>query len=182
MIIKVAKGNHKTINKVKRLYKDAIKDNQAKISMRLQGILFSLQGKNAPEISKILNVHRSTVNLWIEHWNKYNEYGLLEGQRSGRPTKLNLSDLEKISDIIESGPVAYGLDTGVWTSIIISSIIEDEFNIKYHPGHIRKLLKSLGFSQQRPLIKIYKADKQKQNKWIRYDYPKLKKNKKMKTQ
>jgi hypothetical protein len=36
--------------------------------------------------------------------------------------------------------VAYGLDNGVWTSPMIAWVMEEEFGIKYHPGHVRKLL------------------------------------------
>jgi hypothetical protein len=47
---------------------------------------------------------------------------------------------EQLGDILDSGPVAYGLDTGIWTSPIIAWVIEQEFGVHYHPGHVRKLL------------------------------------------
>ncbi|MGD1101029.1 MAG: winged helix-turn-helix domain-containing protein, partial [Terriglobia bacterium] len=55
----------------------------------------------------------------------------------------------RLSDILDSGPVAYGLDTGIWTSPMIAWAIEEEFGVVYHPGHVRKLLHHLGFSVQR---------------------------------
>ena len=51
---------------------------------------------------------------------------------------------------LDSGPVAYGLDTGVWTSPLITHVIAEEFGVSYHPGHVRKLLYTMGFSVQRP--------------------------------
>ncbi|HDH06009.1 MAG TPA: winged helix-turn-helix domain-containing protein, partial [Nitrospirae bacterium] len=56
-----------------------------------------------------------------------------------------------------------------------AQIIEEEFAVHYHPGHVRKLLKEMGFSVQRPTTKLMQADPKKQNKWIRYTYPNLKK-------
>src|SRR5258708_4240083 len=53
-------------------------------------------------------------------------------------------------DILDSGPVANGLDSGIWTSPMIAWVIETEFGIQYHPGHVRKLLHGWGFSVQRP--------------------------------
>ena len=99
----------------------------------------------------------------------------MDGYRSGRKCKLEKEELETLADILESGPVAYGLSTGVWTSIIITGVIAEEFEVQYHPGHVRKLLKQLGFSVQRPTIQLANADPQKQNKWIRSTYPHLKK-------
>jgi hypothetical protein len=39
--------------------------------------------------------------------------GLLEGHRSGRPLELTPAQCKQLDDILDSGPVAYGLDTGI---------------------------------------------------------------------
>jgi len=170
-----AKGNHNTVKKLVRLRKDAEKDGASRVVFRLESILLSIEGHTTGQIANLLKIDRTTVPLWINKWNQYGLPGLLDGYRSGRKSKLEKGDLEKLADILESGPVAYGLSTGVWTSIIITSVIEEEFEVQYHPGHVRKLLKQLGFSVQRPTIQLVNADPQKQNKWIRYTYPSLKK-------
>jgi transposase len=72
--------------------------------------------------------------------------------------------------------VAYGLETGIWTSPVISRVIGDEFNRHYHPGHVRKLLKQLGYSVQRPTTRLVQADPDRKNRWVRYTYPRLKKS------
>jgi transposase len=84
--------------------------------------------------------------------------GLLEGQRSGRPPQLSSAHRQSLQDILDSGPVAYGLDPGIWTSAMITWVIEQEFGVHYHPGHVRKLLHELGFSMQRPRRVLAKAD------------------------
>jgi transposase len=101
--------------------------------------------------------------------------GLLEGHRSGRRPKLTEEDRQRLFDIVDSGPVAYGLQTGVWTSPIIAEVINEEFDVSYHPGHVRRLLRNIGLSVQRPTTKLAAADPKKQNKWIRYTQPNLKK-------
>jgi transposase len=120
------------------------------------------------------------VPLWIDHWNQYGEEGLLEGQRPGRPGGLKPEYREKLSDILDSGPVAYGLETGIWTAPLISQILQEEFGLTYHPGHVRKLLKQLGYSRQRPTTRLIQADLAQKRKWVRYTYPNLKKTPKPK--
>lgn len=176
-----AKGNRRTIRKLHALRKQAHADKAPRVALRIQGILLSLQQHSVSAIARLLHVDRGTVNGWIQAWNAYGETGLLEGHRSGRPPKLNDRQKEQLGDILESGPVAYGLQTGVWTSPIIAAIIEEEFAVTYHPGHVRKLLKDLRFSLQRPTTKLVRADSRKQNRWIRYTYPNLKKKPKKKT-
>lgn len=170
-----AKGNHNTIKKLVRLRKEAEKDGATRVAFRIQSIILSIEGHTTGEIARLLKVSRATVPLWIHNWNAYRETGLMEGFRSGRKRKMNSEDLEKLTDIIESGPVAHGLNTGVWTSVIVAKVIEEEFGVQYHPGHVRKLLKHLGFSVQRPTVKLINADPRQQNKWVRYTYPNLKK-------
>jgi transposase len=106
--------------------------------------------------------------------------GLKEGHRSGRPAQLTVGQRQDLHDIIESGPVAYGLNTGVWTSPLIAAIIAEEFDVTYHPGHVRRLLHRIGLSVQRPTTRLVKADPPEQRKWTRYTYPNLKKKRKPK--
>src|SRR6202790_5737779 len=54
--------------------------------------------------------------------------------------------------------VAYGLETGIWTSPLVRHVIEEEFGRQYHAGHVRKLLRQLGYSVQRPTTRLVQAD------------------------
>ena len=101
--------------------------------------------------------------------------GLLEGYRSGRPSELTQKQQQQLVDILDSGPVAYGLDSGIWTSPMIAWVIEEEFGVQYHPGHVRKLLHAWGFSVQRPRRVLARADAVAQDRWHRRTYPALKK-------
>jgi len=175
-----AKGNSRTADKLLALRRQAQSDKEPRLVLRLQGILMSLDGLTVSEIAQRLRVHRSTVPLWIDHWNQYGEEGLLEGQRPGRPGGLKPEYREKLSDILDSGPVAYGLETGIWTAPLISQILQEEFGLTYHPGHVRKLLKQLGYSRQRPTTRLIQADLAQKRKWVRYTYPNLKKTPKPK--
>jgi len=105
----------------------------------------------------------------------------LEGYRSGRPGRLTEAQRCRLGDILDSGPVAYGLDTGIWTSPMIAWVIEEEFGTVYHPGHVRKLLHGLGFSVQRPRRLLARADASEQDRWRRHTYPNLKKKPKART-
>ena len=78
--------------------------------------------------------------------------------------------------------MAYGLETGIWTSPLVRQVIAEEFGQQYHAGHVRKLLKQLGYSVQRPTTRLVQADLKQQRKWVRYTYPNLKKKRKVKAQ
>lgn len=175
-----AKGNKKSLKSLIRKQKEAERDGEYRVAKRIHAIILSIQEHSSGEIAKLLMVNRTRVPVWINNWNKHGVEGLLEGYRSGRHSLMDSEKFEKLADIIDSGPVAYGLDTGIWNSIIITKVINEEFGIKYHPGHVRKILKALGFSIQRPTIKLVQANSVNKNKWIRYTYPLVKKKHKKK--
>jgi len=175
-----AHGKKAAIARLLKLRQQAQSDKEPRMLLRIQGILMSLDGHTTGEIADHLKVHRSTVPLWIDQWNRHGKEGLLEGHRSGRPTALSQKDRERLCDILDSGPVAYGLETGIWTSPLVRQVIEEEFGQRYHAGHVRKLLRHLGYSVQRPTTQLVQADLKQHRKWVRYTYPNLKKTPKQK--
>lgn len=175
-----ANASSRTRRQLLSLRQEAQTDKAPRVALRLQAVLLSVDGHSPPQIAQLLHVHRSRVHDWVRNWNEHGVDGLKEGHRSGRPPSLTAAQREDLHDILESGPVAYGLNTGVWTSPMIAAIIAEEFGVGYHPGHVRRLLHRLGFSVQRPNTRLVQADTHAQNKWIRYTYPNLKKTPKRK--
>lgn len=143
--------------------------------MRIHAVLLNNDEHTSGKISEILSVSRSKVSEWLKIYDEHGFDGLKEGIRSGRPSRLN--DLQKIllCDIIDSGPIAFGFSSGIWTSKRIALAILEEFGIQYHPGHVRKLLQEFGFSVQSPKRVLALADKEKQAKWTIETYPTIKK-------
>ena len=164
-----------TVKKLLRLRKEAEADGVYRVARRIHAVLLNYDGHTSGQIAHLLKAPRSRVSEWLKNYECYGEEGLLEGARSGRPREMTAQDEQSLADIIDSGPVAYGFLSGVWTSPMITRVIEEEFGISYHPGHVRKLLHRLGFSVQRPKRTLARADAREQDRWRRYTYPNLKK-------
>ena len=168
--------HHKTVEKLRRLRKEAECDGAYRVAKRIHAVLLNGRGRTSGEIAEILQAPLSRVSQWLHDYEEYGYEGLLEGYRSGRCPRISGEQKTGLADIIDSGPVAYGYLSGVWTSPMVARVIEEEFGVHYHPGHVRKLLREIGFSVQRPKRQLARADKQQQDRWHRYTYPRLKKN------
>lgn len=164
-----------TYKRLIRLTKEAERDGAYRVAKRLQAVVLNAEGRTSGDVAAILKAPRSKVSEWLARYEQHGIEGLLEGQRSGRPPELSAAQRQQLGDILDSGPVAYGLDCGVWTSPMIAWLIEEEFGVAYHPGHVRKLLHRLGFSVQRPRRVLARADADAQLRWRRRTYPNLKK-------
>lgn len=175
MQAKIIKLHHKTTRKLMFLKKAADRDGEYRVAKRIHSVLLNSEGRTSGEISKLLHAPRSCVFEWLKNYELFGIESFLEGVRSGRPARLTEKEQQRLEDIVDSGPIAYGFHSGVWTSKMITEIIWEEFRVDYHPGHVCRLLRQLGFSVQRPTKTLAKADPVKQHKWKRYTYPNIKK-------
>src|ERR1035441_32896 len=155
MLPRLLRLHPQTYRRLIRLSKEAEQEGAYRVAKRLQAVFLNSEGRTSGDLARILKAPRS--------------------KRSGRPARLTEAQHRRLGDILDSGPVAYGLDTGIWTSPMIAWAIEEEFGIIYHSGHVRKLLHDLGFSVQRPRRVLARADRRQQDRWHRYIYPRLKK-------
>lgn len=165
----------KTAEKLFRLKKEAETEGEYRVAKRIHAILLNHDGKTSGEISRLFQAPRSCVTQWLFNYESHGYDGLLEGSRTGRPPGLNQKQKTELADIVDSGPVAYGFLSGVWTAIMIGQVIEEEFGVAYDPRHVRRILDELDFSVQRPKRQLAKADPVQQNRWRRYTYPNIKK-------
>ncbi len=175
MLARLLQLHPKTYQRLARLRREAERDGAYRVAKRLHAVLLNADGHSSGRIAQILKAPRSKASEWLANYESHGEEALLEGQRSGRPARLTPAQRTALGDIIESGPVAYGLDSGVWTSPMIGRVIADEFGEVFHPGHIRKLLTAIGFSVQRPKRLLARADPDAQARWRRRTYPNIKK-------
>jgi transposase len=169
------KLHHTTLKRLLKMKKEAEQVGQYRVAKRIHAAILNNEGNTSGEIAHILKSPRSCVFEWLSNYSKYGEESFLEGCRSGRPSQLSEKQKQALSDIVESGPVSYGYLSGIWTAVMIREIIRNEFSVEYDSRHVRRILDELDFSLQRPKRVLAKADPKKQNRWIRYTYPLIKK-------
>ncbi len=148
MQARVLKLHPMTAKKLLRLRKEAEAEGAYRVAKRVHAVLLNHDGYTSGQITAMLKTPRSCVSEWLKNYEQYGYEGLLEGHRSGRRALLTAANRRVLDDIVDSGPVAYGYLSGVWTSPMIAQVIQEQFGVAYHPGHACRLLHQLGFSVQ----------------------------------
>lgn len=172
---RVIKLHYKTSEKLIQLKKAAEQSGEYRVAKRIHAVLLNHQENISSQIAKLLHAPRSCVCEWLRNYEQHGYESLLEGHRSGRNALLSKTQLIELGNIIDSGPLAYGYSSAIWTSIMIQTVIQKEFSVKYHPGHVRKLLNQMNFSVQKPKRVLARANEEEKQKWRRYIYPNIKK-------
>lgn len=142
---------------------------------RLEAIKLRGKGLGPGEIAGKLGVDRRSVHRWLAAYHDHGLEGLAPVPAPGRPPKLTLKDRKKLAAMLLGGATTFGYPTDLWTGPRIVDLIGRRFGVSYHPNHISRLLRSLGFSPQKPERRARERDEKAIREWIRSDWPRVKK-------
>jgi transposase len=95
--------------------------------------------------------------------------------RAGRKSRLQAADLRRLAELLRRGPEALGYETPLWTCWRVAHLIESEFQVQYHPGHVWKILDGLGWSCQRPVGRARERNEAAIRQWKQTQWPAIKK-------
>jgi len=129
-------------------YRMATARKDVELAKRIQGVLLVSSGMAESKAALIVQVARRTLQEWISKYRRGGLTALKKGPYPGRSPKLTEAQFEELGQIIEQGPESVGLDSDVWTAPLAVDLVNRLFGVKYHPDHMRKILKRLGFSVQ----------------------------------
>jgi len=150
-------------------------DYAAEQARRIEAGRLFAQGSSQAEVARQLGVSRQSASRWLRLWKANGSEGLRGAGRTGRKRQLSEEELRRLEAVLIQGPQAQGYETNVWTLQRIASVIEKLFGVSYHPGHVWKLLRQLGWSCQRPERRAAERDETTLRRWLKYRWPRIKK-------
>ena len=142
---------------------------------RRQAIRLLKAGKTLSAVARALSASVSSVFRWSQTYQTKGLRGLRPQPTPGRPPKLSPSQKRKLVTVLLKGSLAAGYRTDLWTLQRVAEVIEDQFGVGYHPCHVWKLLRSLGWSCQKPERRALQRDEVQIAQWKRYRWPHIKK-------
>jgi transposase len=153
------------------------RDLQAIEARRIEGARL-LKRKVAPaEVARRLNVSRQSVSRWVRQLAEVNgAVGKLKGKPLGRPRQLDAAQCAALSSVLLQGALGAGFPTELWTVKRVRVLIEREFGVAYSNTGCWELLRSLGFSPQKPEKRALQRDEEAIVTWKRKTWPALKKS------
>ena len=133
------------------------------------------KGHSAPEVARRFGVARQVAYRWKQAWERGGQAALASKGPAGRKPKLTGKQTQQVTEALLAGPAARGYKTDLWTLPRVAALIEDLTSVRYHPGHVWRLLGASGFSCQRPERRAVERDEKAIRQWQRVEWPALKK-------
>src|SRR6266511_1981009 len=133
-----------------------LRDRQAFEHVRMQaGALFAA-GRSQAQVAHQLGVARQNASRWHALWRAGGPDALASRGPTGPAPRL--SDAQRGA-------------TDQWTLARITTVIEQLAGTRYHPGHVWKLLRRMGWRLQRPARRAVERDQQAIARWVAEDWP-----------
>lgn len=142
---------------------------------RLQAARLFEKGCSQAEVARQTGVSRESARRWHRDWQRRGKQGLKKAGRAGRKPRLNPEELTALRRGLTEGPEVLGYGTGLWTTPRVADLIERQTGQKYHPGHVWRILRSLGWSCQRPIGRATQRDEPAIQRWKQVRWPEIKK-------
>ena len=139
---------------------------------RKQAVQAVADGESRKTVAKVLGVHYKTVARWVR---AARQPGGLDAKPQPGPTPgLTDADLRRLEGLLAKGAKAHGWHNELWTAARVARLIEREFGIRYHPEHVRKILKRrLGWTSQKPRRKARERDDKEVARWVGDEFPRI---------
>jgi transposase len=143
---------------------------------RLQGGDLIERGFDNEEIMAILEVSLSSVQRWRKKVEEKGLHALTRKHGTGQTCRLSKEQLDELKTIIHCGAVAAGYLTDRWTSRIVADLIFKKWSITYSHSQVRKILRDLRLSYQKPDVKSTKHSQEVVDYWRKHEWERIKKS------
>lgn len=127
------------------------------------------------DIAEAMGVTKGAVSQWVKRGKEGGEAALQERPKSGAPLRLSQVNREKLPELLARSAESFGFRGELWTCSRVAQVIQREFGVQYHPAHVSRILKALGWTPQKPIRRAKQRQETEIQRWKEERWPALKK-------
>lgn len=142
---------------------------------RYKAVKLFNKGERQASVAHTLRVSRQSASRWYQDWLNGDREALRGATQAGRKRRLDADQPALIERELLRGAQAHGYPSDLWTLPRVAGLIEEITGVHYHPGHVWRVLRQMGWSLQRPTLQAKERDEQKIRQWKSRTWNKVKK-------
>jgi len=141
---------------------------------RLRAAELLLDGKATLEVARLVGASHSSVKKWKAALKQGGKGALAARPHSNTRSKLTAKQKQQLVKILVAGPLASGYHTDLWSCPRVADMVQRTFGVSYHPDHLGRILRDLGFTPQKPEQLARERDEEAIARWREHDWPRIK--------
>jgi len=160
--------------KCKRKFDARKLDHKTLEALRLRTVQQVLDGESPETLARVLDLNPATIYKWLNRYH-YGGWDALKAKPiPGRPPKLNAKQMAWLAKAIrEKNPLQLNFPFALWTLEMIRQLIRERFDVRLSEVSVGRIMRTLGFSPQRPLRRAMEQDGALVAQWQKAEYPKI---------
>jgi transposase len=144
--------------------------------IRIDSVERVIKEKESPEkVAKEYGYNRTNIYRWLETHRKKGYRGLRYKKPVGRSKDLTTTEIRRLKAYLSKDPRQLKFHFGLWTVKMIRKLVKEKFGKEYGISGMHNLLKSIGYSYQKPLLRASQRNPEAVAKWKKEEYPRIKK-------
>ena len=146
-------------------------------AIRIRSVRQVERGESPEVVIKALGMTRGCIYKWIAKYREGGTEALKAKPLLGRPLKLTGPNLRWIfRTVTTKNPLQLQFPYALWTREMVKELIARKYGIQLNVTSVGRLLKKLGLSCQRPLMRAFQQNPVVVREWMERDYPKIKRS------
>ena len=145
-------------------------------ALRIRAVQSVQEGESPEVVARTLRITSRTMYRWLAQY-RGGGWGALKAKPlAGRPPKLDDKKLKWIyNTITQKNPLQFRFQFALWTRQMVVQLIKEKYGIRLAANSVGRLLAQLGITPQKPLHRAIERDEALVQKWLKAEYPKIKK-------
>ena len=130
------------------------------------------QGEAPAVVARILGVRRTSLHRWRKMARQTD--GLAAKPPSGAKRRLCDAQLAELEQLLLKGAPAHGFPNELWTADRVALLIQRHFGVKYHPEHVRAILRRrLDWTSHKPQRRARQRNDKECERWKADEFPRI---------
>ena len=146
------------------LQQEIQRSEESRYDHRLHGVLLVAQGMTCPEVARLLGDSRRSVEYWVHRYEKRGLGGLTEGERPGRPGRLDEKQMQEINRVLRAKPSDAGMRVNLWDGKTLSAWIDKTYGVQLGVRQCQRLFRQFELRLRKPRPVLAGADPARQKK------------------
>jgi transposase len=123
------------------------------------------KGWQQKDIAEALGVTAGSVSQWLKRGREEGPEALQSRRGGGPKPRLSNDQLAELKVQLAKGAEHFGFRGDVWTQPRVAQLIKREFGVSYHPSHVGRILKQIGWSRQKPITRASQRNETAIERW-----------------
>jgi transposase len=145
-------------------------------ALRIRAVRSVQDGESPEDVARTLRVTSRAMYKWLANYRRGGWGALKAKPLAGRPPKLDDKKLKWHYDTVtQKNPLQLKFQFALWTREMVAQLIKTKYGIRLAANSVGRLLAHLGITPQKPLHRAMERDEALVQKWLKAEYPKIRK-------